>query len=73
MQYNYENCPANWLFDYEFDPKTNVYNKYINPNYLKKCIKINQEESTLFEDIFEKDLEKALAYVQNDMSDNLQD
>ena len=73
VQYKYENCPANWLFEYKFQPDTKTYNKSINSNSLKNCLVLNEEEMNLFEEIFEKDLEKALIYVTNDMNENLKD
>ena len=73
VQYTYENCPANWLFHYQYQPESKVFNKNINATIMKECLTIDTEESNIFEQIFENDLEKAINFVQNDMNENLQD
>ena len=73
IQYEYQNCPAYWLMEYKYQAETQVFDKSINTDVLKNCIKLETEDLNIFEDIFEKDLEKALGFVRNDMNEDLQD
>ena len=73
IQYEYQNCPAYWLMEYKYQAETQVFNKSINTDVMKNCIKLETEDLNIFEDIFEKDLEKALGFVRNDMNEDLQD
>ena len=73
IQYQYQNCPAYWMMDYKYQAETQVFNKSIDAGVLKDCIKLDTEELKFFEEIFEKELEKALEFVKNDIDEDLQD
>jgi hypothetical protein len=73
IQYTCENTPANWLFQYKYQPEKNVLIKNLNAKTLKDCIQVDTEDMKVFEDIFNKDLENAMEYVKNDLSEDCQD
>ena len=75
IQYKTENCPAAWLYQYKFNTENNCLIQRIDTAILKESMALDEEDLKLFEQYFEKELEKAIEYVKNDIQDqeSLQD
>ena len=73
IQYKTENCPGNWLYQYQYNAENKCLSQKIDTSVLKSCLAFNEEDHKLFEEYFEKELEDAIEFVKNDMEDDLQD
>ena len=73
IQYKTENCPGNWLYQYQYNAENKCLSQKIDTSVLKSCLAFNEEDHKLFEEYFEKELEDAIEFVKDDMEDNLQD
>ena len=73
LQYSHENTPANWYSRYKFEPEKKIFTDNLSLSALKKCIKLDEEDVKIFNEIFESDLHTALMFVKNDLDENFQD
>ena len=73
IQYKLENTPAYWYSQYIYEATKKVVIQELNTSTLKDCLKLDKEETDIFNDFFEKDLKIALDFVENDLDDNQQD
>ena len=73
IQYSVENTPANWYADYKYDPEKKIVLESLSSSVLKDCIGIEEEEYAIFNEYFERELQDAIDFVENDMDENLED
>ena len=71
IQFLSANSPACWYAEYTYDSKKDVYIDKLDSKILKTCAKIeNEEEENIISEYFEKELETAIVYVNDDMNKN---
>ena len=73
VQYITENTPAYWYSEYRFDQKNNIFVENLSAETLKNCIKLETEDMEKINEIFKKDLEDAICFVEKDIDENMQD
>ena len=72
IQFASKNCPAYWYSNYKFEPKNKVFIESLSASTLKKCLEITDEESKVFNDFFENDLQDALDFdIQENNKDSI--
>ena len=60
IQYISKKSPANWLSSYQFEKEKNIFVDKIHASTLTNFLKLEQEDSGAFNEIFENDLKEAL-------------
>ena len=71
IQFLSENSPASWYSEYKYDSKKHIYIDKLDSKILKTCAKVeNEEEEDIISEYFEKDLETAIAFVNEDTNEN---